>query len=99
MSIKQEIQSNLYVRLAYPTEQFANEIGCKPTYVNTLRRAGIIQGTKVGRGYVYSYDELMTFLEDYKGYDLANLDMMIVAKMEVDGLKANQSQRVLKRRA
>lgn len=58
--------------LTYTTKQLAHELNVSRNKIDMLRKLGILTGMKNGKGYIYTHDEVQTFLHDYNGADISN---------------------------
>lgn len=68
-------------KLAYTSDELASALGLSDRRkVDELRKAGVLQGIKVGRGYIYPRSEAERFLTDYLGEDLSTHDALVLAK-------------------
>lgn len=80
--ILEEIRSLKHQSLVYTTQELADELHTSPDKVDLLRRAGAIKGIKKGKGFIFSMDEVKTFLERFKGADLSNYESIKRALIE-----------------
>lgn len=58
--------------LVFTTEEVASLLRTHRNMVDRLRRNGLINGIKLGKGFIYSAVEINRFLERYAGEDLSN---------------------------
>jgi len=58
------------IQLTYSEEEMADVLYCSLRRVRELRKMGVLQGTKTGKGYVYHFNEIKDLFETYRGKDL-----------------------------
>lgn len=56
----------------YTREEVAEIIGCHKDHVVMLSEVGCLKTIKIGKRYMYSYDAIKNFQNDYEGFDLSN---------------------------
>ena len=58
--------------LVFTTEEVADLLKVNRKIIDSLRKTGILHGIKLGKGFIFSANEINRFLEDYEGADLSN---------------------------
>lgn len=69
---------------AYTTEEVAELLRTHRNMVDRLRKNGLINGIKLGKGFIYSASEIARFFDRYAGMDLSNEFAMKEARREVE---------------
>lgn len=62
--------------VTYTTEELADLLKTNRHMIGNLKRYGIIKGMKIGKNTIYSEDEVKEFLQEYRGADLSNPNMI-----------------------
>lgn len=57
-------------QVTYTEEELTDVLHMSQRRVQDLRKLGVLQGTKTGKGYVYHNDEIRELFEKYRGKDL-----------------------------
>lgn len=70
--------------LVFTTDEVAEKLKTHRNMVDRLRRNGLINGIKLGKGFIFSGQELNRFLTSYAGMDLSNDSAMQEARREVE---------------
>ena len=70
--------------LVFTTDEVAEKLKTHRNMVDRLRRNGLINGIKLGKGFIFSEQELNRFLTSYAGMDLSNDSAMQEARREVE---------------
>ena len=73
----------------YTTAEVATRLHTHRNMIDRLRRNGLLSGIKLGKGFIYSEEEVQRFLRNYAGLDLSN---------ETNMLEARQLEQILARR-
>lgn len=69
-------------KLAFTSDELAAALGLSDRRkVDELRKAGLIQAVKIGRGYIYPKKEAERFLNEYLGENLSTHDDLVLAKV------------------
>lgn len=66
--------------LVFTTEEVAQKLKTHRNMVDKLRRNGLLNGIKLGKGFIYPCTEVEAFLTTYAGTDLSNEEAMIHEK-------------------
>lgn len=61
-------------KLAYTTEELANELGTYPQKISMWRREGLIAGLRLGNGWIYRAEEVERFLRQYEGTEIGTTE-------------------------
>ena len=68
----------------YTTAEVANRLHTHRNMIDRLRRNGLLNGIKLGKGFIYSEEEVQRFLRNYAGLDLSNESNMLEARRTVE---------------
>lgn len=68
----------------YTTAEVATRLHTHRNMIDRLRRNGLLSGIKLGKGFIYSEEEVQRFLRNYAGLDLSNETTMIEARRTVE---------------
>ena len=58
------------------TKEVAEILHCSTHHITTLRKSGLLPGTRLGKGWLYSENDIQHFLYVTHGKDLNNLKDM-----------------------
>lgn len=70
----------------YNREETAELLGTHVDTISNLNEIGILQGIKIGKSYMFSYDAIKQFQVRYMGTDLSNKIKALEAYKEVNKL-------------
>lgn len=70
--------------LVLTTEEVASALHTHRNMVDRLRRNGLINGIKLGKGFIFATTEIESFLKNYAGMDLSNEVAMQEARREIE---------------
>ena len=68
----------------YTTAEVATRLHTHRNMIDRLRRNGLLNGIKLGKGFIYSEEEVQRFLRNYAGLDLSNESNMLEARRTVE---------------
>lgn len=68
----------------YTTAEVATRLHTHRNMIDRLRRNGLLNGIKLGKGFIYSEEEVQRFLRNYAGLDLSNETNMLEARRTVE---------------
>lgn len=68
----------------YTTAEVATRLHTHRNMIDRLRRNGLLSGIKLGKGFIYSEEEVQRFLRNYAGLDLSNETNMLEARRTVE---------------
>lgn len=68
----------------YTTAEVATRLHTHRNMIDRLRRNGLLNGIKLGKGFIYSEEEVQRFLRNYVGLDLSNESNMLEARRTVE---------------
>lgn len=68
----------------YTTAEVATMLHTHRNMIDRLRRNGLLSGIKLGKGFIYSEEEVQRFLRNYAGLDLSNETNMLEARRTVE---------------
>lgn len=60
--------------LSYSTTDLAHELHTDRNKIDNLRKAGLLRGIKIGKGYIYPEEEVKRFLKENLGADVSNVN-------------------------
>ena len=70
--------------LVLTTEEVAQKLHTHRNMVDRLRKNGLINGIKLGKGFIYAITEIESFLTKYAGMDLSNESAMQEARRTIE---------------
>lgn len=80
-------------QMTMTTEQVAEHLHCSVKTVRAMRKSGLLQGFKLGRGYLYTCDEIVDLLAYLQGKTIDSYgDMCILAKQRKSRPHRNRKQ-------
>ena len=81
--------------LVYTTEEVAQKLKTHRNMIDRLRRNGLLNGIKLGKGFIYSDTEVRIFLTTYAGFDLSNDIEMEKARRQAEMKGTNNGKKIV----
>ena len=77
----------------YSTADLVRILRASETTIRELRKAGMLEGIKIGHGFVYGAETVREFFSKYKGYDLSSPERIQAAADAEKVLQKKRAQR------
>lgn len=78
---------------AYSTADLVRILRTSEDTIRALRMSGMLEGIKIGHGFIYGSEQVREFLRRYKGYDLSSPDKIQAAADAERVLQKKRAQR------
>ena len=77
----------------YSTADLVRILRTSEDVIRELRRSGLLEGIRIGHGFIYGSEQVREFLRKYKGYDLSSAEKIQAAADAERILQKKRAQR------